>query len=65
MKQNIADVDFRLCGSELIALLLESDEIKKHQPVFNRSQRRNQFHSLISKISNFITTLIQIQSDKL
>lgn len=44
MKQNIADVDFRLCGSELIALLLESDEIKKHQPVFNRSQRRTSFN---------------------
>lgn len=43
MKQNIADVDHRLCGNELIALLLESDEIKKHKPVYNRSQRRSLF----------------------
>lgn len=27
-------------GSELIALLYESDLIKKHQPIYNRSQRR-------------------------
>lgn len=44
MKQNIADADCRLCGNELIALLLESDEIKKHKPVYNRSQRRAMFN---------------------
>lgn len=43
MKQNIADVDHCVCGNELIALLLESDEIKKHKPVYNRSQRRSLF----------------------
>lgn len=41
MKNRIADVDYELCGSELIALLLESDEIKKNLPVYNRSQRRS------------------------
>ncbi len=40
MKQNIADVDYKLTGSELVALLLESDEIKKQKPVYNRAQRR-------------------------
>lgn len=44
MKQNIADVDFIHCGNELIALLLESDEIKKHIPVFNSKQRRSVFN---------------------
>lgn len=44
MKQNIADVDFIHCGNELIALLLESDEIKKHTPVFNTKQRRSLFN---------------------
>jgi len=41
MKNRIADVDYELCGSELVALLLESDEIKKNLPLYNRSQRRS------------------------
>lgn len=36
-----ADVTIEETGSELIALLLESDEIKKHKPLFNRAQRRS------------------------
>jgi len=41
MKNRIASVDYENCGSELIALLLESDEIKRNLPVFNRAQRRS------------------------
>ncbi len=44
MKQQIADIDYRLTGNELIALLLESDEIKKHKPLYNRQQRRSLFN---------------------
>lgn len=33
-------IAFEVTGSELIALLYESDLIKKHQPLYNRSQRR-------------------------
>ncbi|MDA3820747.1 MAG: exonuclease domain-containing protein [Candidatus Delongbacteria bacterium] len=40
MKSLIADVDFETTGSELVALLQESHEIKKHKPRFNRAQRR-------------------------
>ncbi|MBK7173713.1 MAG: GIY-YIG nuclease family protein [Bacteroidales bacterium] len=40
MTGRIADISFEETGSELIALLLESDEIKKHLPLFNRLQRR-------------------------
>ncbi len=40
MKARIAEVHFELTGSELVALLLESAEIKKYQPIYNRSQRR-------------------------
>jgi DNA polymerase-3 subunit epsilon len=40
MREKIARVDFELCGSELIALLLESNEIKTHMPLYNRAQRR-------------------------
>ena len=43
MRNAIRDVSFELTGSELIALLLESDEIKKYLPSFNRSQRRSLF----------------------
>ncbi len=36
-----ADIQFKEVGSELIALLLESAEIKKHFPKFNRAQRKS------------------------
>ncbi|MEP7263256.1 MAG: exonuclease domain-containing protein [Bacteroidota bacterium] len=35
----IADITYEICGTELIALLLESDEIKKHFPVYNQAQK--------------------------
>lgn len=44
MKNAIAKVDYKITGSELGALLLESAEIKKHQPLYNRSQRRTYFN---------------------
>lgn len=44
MKNNIADIDFELTGSELIELLKESEEIKKHKPLYNRAQRRTLFN---------------------
>ncbi|HLO89858.1 MAG: exonuclease domain-containing protein [Chloroflexota bacterium] len=40
MKNRIATVSYEVTGSELIALLLESDEIKKLRPPYNRAQRR-------------------------
>ncbi len=36
-----ADIDFELSGSDLLALLMESDAIKLHYPEFNRAQKRN------------------------
>lgn len=41
MADNIVKVDYTLTGSELIALLLESDEIKKHKPRFNRALKKD------------------------
>lgn len=38
--KDVHGVSFELCGNELIALLLESQQIKKHWPPFNRSQKR-------------------------
>ncbi|MBN1952172.1 MAG: GIY-YIG nuclease family protein [Bacteroidales bacterium] len=40
MLHNIADIDYEVTGSELVALLKESEEIKKHRPLYNRAQRR-------------------------
>ena len=43
MRDSIADIDWELTGSELIALLKESHEIKKNKPLYNRAQRRTGF----------------------
>lgn len=39
----IADIHFEITGSELLALLKESEEIKTHKPLFNRALRRSLF----------------------
>jgi DNA polymerase-3 subunit epsilon len=43
MRDLIADIDWEVTGSELIALLKESFEIKENKPVYNRAQRRTGF----------------------
>ncbi|MGA2407916.1 MAG: exonuclease domain-containing protein [Bacteroidales bacterium] len=43
MRDLIADIDWETTGSELIALLKESFEIKLNKPVYNRAQRRTGF----------------------
>jgi DNA polymerase-3 subunit epsilon len=43
MRDLIADIDWEVTGSELIALLRESSEIKRNKPVYNRAQRRTNF----------------------
>jgi DNA polymerase III subunit epsilon len=49
MLEMMEDISFELTGSDLLARLKESDEIKKLQPVFNRSQRRTlHSHCIIS-----------------
>ncbi len=40
LKENIASIEYEVTGSELIALLIESSEIKKHSPYYNRAQKR-------------------------
>ncbi len=48
MLHELFNVDFVPTGSELIALLLESEEIKKHQPKFNRMRKAEKFnHSIV------------------
>ena len=43
MRDTIADISWEETGSELIALLLESAQIKLHKPRYNRAQRRTGF----------------------
>jgi len=43
------DVDYVETGGELISLLLESAEIKKHKPTYNRQRKKDVFtHSIIT-----------------
>ncbi len=45
LKQKTADITYTVTGSELVALLKESDEIKTLKPLYNRAQKkpRNSF----------------------
>ncbi|HET6227353.1 MAG TPA: exonuclease domain-containing protein [Bacteroidia bacterium] len=43
MLNDLYNVDFVKTGSELIALLLESEEIKKHKPTYNRVRKSHEF----------------------
>lgn len=43
LKETIADISYEITGSELVALLLESAEIKKYKPRFNKAQRRDKY----------------------
>lgn len=58
-QNELYDVDFVKTGSELIALLLESEEIKKHKPFFNRARKKSSFTHAIDwwfdeqKVINF------------
>ena len=52
MKRDVHSITFEVTGSELIALLLESDEIKKHKPLYNRMQRESFFQWGIFKHVN-------------
>ncbi len=43
IQANVFDVTYEETGSELIALLKESEEIKIHKPILNRAQRKTKF----------------------
>jgi DNA polymerase-3 subunit epsilon len=49
MQSQVAAVTYEETGSELVALLKESEEIKRNKPIFNRALRRSSFsHGLFS-----------------
>lgn len=41
MREAIADIKVEVTGSELVALIKESNDIKEHKPIFNHAQRRS------------------------
>jgi DNA polymerase III subunit epsilon len=43
MRTEITRIEFELTGSEVVALLRESQLIKKHTPIYNRKLRKNLF----------------------
>lgn len=48
----VADISYEVTGSELVALLHESEEIKRLQPSINRAQRHTKFeYAIISKLN--------------
>lgn len=52
LQQQAHDLSFELTGSELIALLLESNEIKRLRPPINRAQRVRRFPYVIHTFNN-------------
>lgn len=52
LQKLVAAVTYEETGNELIALLKESHEIKKNQPLFNRSQRKTKFDFGLYKKKN-------------
>lgn len=52
MRDRLADITWELTGNELIALLLESDEIKQHKPLYNRQQRRSMYNYALFTYEN-------------
>ena len=44
IQRDVFDVSFEETGSELIALLKESEEIKINKPIYNRAQRKSIFN---------------------
>ena len=63
MQSQVSAVTYDATGSELVALLKESEEIKRLKPIFNRALRRTSFtHALYSFIddNNYINLKIDL-----
>ena len=52
LQQHVHDISYELTGSELVALLKESHEIKKLRPFINRAQRVRHFPHLVHTYTN-------------
>ncbi len=52
LRMGVSDLSYEVTGSELVALLLESAEIKRLQPWVNRAQRTRSFNGAIFAYTN-------------
>lgn len=52
MKSEVWQINAEYTGSELVALLLESHQIKQHKPKYNRAQRRSRYPWAIVSYQN-------------
>ncbi len=52
LQQRVHEIHFELMGSELLALLFESHEIKRLRPPVNRAQRHRHFPYVIHQFKN-------------
>lgn len=52
LQQSVFDVSWEITGSELVALLLESHEIKRLRPAINRAQKVREFPFVIHSFYN-------------
>lgn len=67
VKNKICDISYELTGNELIALLMECDEIKKNKPLYNRALRRNRSVFGIYKyydVNGYLNLKIEKNSNK-
>jgi DNA polymerase III subunit epsilon len=53
MVQKITNIEYEVTGSELLALLKESEEIKNHKPLYNRAQRRSLYNYGLYSYTDF------------
>jgi DNA polymerase III subunit epsilon len=67
MRDSIASIEWELTGSELIALIRESFEIKECKPFYNRAQRKTQFqwgiYSFLDKKGYLNFTVSQVREE--
>ncbi|MEM6966132.1 MAG: exonuclease domain-containing protein [Bacteroidota bacterium] len=52
LQKMVHDISYEITGSELVALLFESNEIKRYLPPINRAQRRRFFPYVIFEYEN-------------
>ncbi len=52
LQKSVHEISFEITGSELVALLKESHEIKYHHPSVNRAQRARNFQHVIHQYTN-------------
>ena len=52
LQESVSDISYEITGSELVALLKESHEIKYHHPRINRAQRLRKFQYVLHSYHN-------------